>query len=207
MIKEENEELNDKWVNWISSKNDLIRKEISNKQQTLESKKKEVALTINIDNTTADNTKDQPISTEPINLAEAFRAKKKNLAEKISNRENSVREGKLRTAESVDKLVEKKELKNEPLESKLMRKKFEKVEEKQDKKPTSVSNNEVIKIASATVNLAEVKATKIGPKGSEPSPELLERLVYGKKVNVIHYTTIYYNNYNLLDDTTRNENC
>jgi len=102
------------------------------------------------------------------------------LAEKIQNRAESVREGKMRHTEG--NLIPE----NEPLESKRMREKLGAKMHKNvisEEKPLNTnSSTQIMKVNNTVSNLNDLKP--ITAKG-EPSAELLERLVYGKKEKVI----------------------
>ena len=122
--------------------------------------------TINV--TTADVTKDDQIVTDNVDLAQAFKNKKKNLANKIESRAKGSEDPKVS--------IEKKE----PLESRLIREKME------SKKVEKVRGTVTVTRETKEIIIESESNTRISarPVSREPTKEFLDRLVHGKKVNV-----------------------
>jgi hypothetical protein len=104
-----------------------------------------------------------------INLADAFRKKKRDLVEKMAGRNETSKEPKLLTSE------------NEPLEAKRIREKMQGNKTNLSTNHATLPNEKEKELSQHNTisNFANYK-----PGKGEPSKELLERLVYGKKANV-----------------------
>ena len=113
---------------------------------------------------------------ETINLADAFRRKKRDLVEKIKGRNESIKEKIRNISEANTNLHTLTDTKDSAFIKE--EKAYKKNEKKQKIQSQKLKDNNLNPIAE------KESGRKVG-FSKEPSQELLERLVYGKKVNVI----------------------